>query len=64
VRTQLIRPDDVGSLYEQVLHAVLVLGELGLLRLVVPEAAVAEVRRNLTAKLPRPLRSSRRSFSP
>jgi predicted nucleic acid-binding protein len=33
-------------------HAILVLGELGLLRLVVPEAAVAEVRRNLTAKLP------------
>jgi predicted nucleic acid-binding protein len=33
-------------------HAILVLGELGLLRLVVPEAAVAEVRRNLTARLP------------
>jgi len=33
-------------------HAVLVLGELGLLRLVVSEAAVAEVRRNLAAKLP------------
>jgi hypothetical protein len=33
-------------------HAILVLGELGLLRLVVPEAAVEEVRRNLTAKLP------------
>jgi predicted nucleic acid-binding protein len=33
-------------------HAVLVLGELGLLRLVLPEAAVAEVRRNLAAKLP------------
>jgi predicted nucleic acid-binding protein len=33
-------------------HAILVLGELGLLRLVLPEVAVAEVRRNLTAKLP------------
>ncbi len=33
-------------------HAILVLGELGLLRLVLPEAAVAEVRRNLAAKLP------------
>ena len=33
-------------------HAILVLGELGLLRLVLPEAAVAEVRRNLTNKLP------------
>jgi uncharacterized protein len=33
-------------------HAVLVLGELGLLRLVLPEFAVAEVRRNLAAKLP------------
>ena len=33
-------------------HAVLVLGEVGLLRLVLPEAAVAEVRRNLAAKLP------------
>jgi predicted nucleic acid-binding protein len=33
-------------------HAILVLGELGLLRLVLPEAAVAEVRRNLVAKLP------------
>jgi predicted nucleic acid-binding protein len=33
-------------------HAVLVLGELGLLRLVLPEAAVTEVRRNLAAKLP------------
>ena len=32
-------------------HAVLVLGELGLLRLVLPEAAVVEVRRNLAAKL-------------
>ena len=33
-------------------HAILVLGELGLLRLVLPEAAVAEVRLNLAAKLP------------
>ncbi len=33
-------------------HAILVLGELGLLRLLLPEAAVAEVRRNLAAKLP------------
>ena len=33
-------------------HAILVLAELGLLRLVLPEAAVAEVRRNLAAKLP------------
>jgi predicted nucleic acid-binding protein len=33
-------------------HAILVLGELGLLRLVLPEAAVAEVRRNLASKLP------------
>jgi predicted nucleic acid-binding protein len=33
-------------------HAILVLGELGLLRLVVPELAVDEVRRNLAAKLP------------
>ena len=33
-------------------HAILVLGELGLLRLVLPEAAVAEVTRNLAAKLP------------
>ena len=33
-------------------HAILVLGELGLLHLVLPEAAVEEVRRNLTAKLP------------
>jgi hypothetical protein len=30
----------------------MVLGELGLVRLVLPEAAVAEVRRNLAAKLP------------
>ena len=33
-------------------HAILVLGELDLLRLVLPEAGVAEVRRNLAAKLP------------
>ena len=33
-------------------HAILILGELGLLRLVLPEAAVDEVRRNLAAKLP------------
>jgi predicted nucleic acid-binding protein len=33
-------------------HAILVLGELGLLRLVVPEAALDEVRRNLAARLP------------
>lgn len=33
-------------------HAILILGELGLLRLVLPEAAVEEVRRNLAAKLP------------
>ncbi len=33
-------------------HAILVLGEIGLLRLVLPEAAVAEVRGNLVAKLP------------
>ena len=33
-------------------HAILVLGELGLLRLVLPDAAVTEIRRNLAAKLP------------
>ncbi len=33
-------------------HAILVLGELGLLRLVLPDTAVAEVQRNLAAKLP------------
>ena len=33
-------------------HAILVFGELGLLRLVLPEAAVAEVRRNLATRLP------------
>lgn len=32
-------------------HAILVLGEIGLLALVVPEAAVDEVRRNLSARL-------------
>jgi hypothetical protein len=32
-------------------HAILVLGEVGLLRLVRPNAAVEEVRRNLAAKL-------------
>jgi predicted nucleic acid-binding protein len=32
-------------------HAILVLGEIGLLALVLPEAAVDEVRRNLSAKL-------------
>ncbi|MGH7391950.1 MAG: PIN domain-containing protein [Candidatus Rokuibacteriota bacterium] len=32
-------------------HAILVLGEVGLLGLVLPEAAVEEVRRNLSAKL-------------
>jgi len=31
-------------------HAILVLGEIGLLHLVLPEAAVEEVRRNLSAK--------------
>jgi predicted nucleic acid-binding protein len=33
-------------------HAILVLGEVGLVRLVLPEAAVDEVRRNMAAKLP------------
>jgi len=33
-------------------HAILVLGEVGLLRLVLPDAAVEEVRRNLEKKLP------------
>ena len=33
-------------------HAILVLGEVGLLRLRLPEVAVAEVRRNLAGKLP------------
>ena len=42
-------------------HAMLVLGERGLLRLVLPEATVADVRRNLAAKPPRPHHSSRSS---
>src|SRR5439155_20562042 len=33
-------------------HAILVLGEIGLLHLVLPEVAVEEVWRNLSAKLP------------
>ena len=33
-------------------HAVLMLGEIGLLRIVVPAAAIDEVRRNLQSKLP------------
>ena len=33
-------------------HAILVLGELGLLRLVLPDAAATEIRRNLAGKLP------------
>ena len=33
-------------------HAILILGEIGLLQVVLPEAAVEEVRRNLAAKLP------------
>jgi predicted nucleic acid-binding protein len=36
-------------------HAILVLGEVGLLRIVIPEAAVKEVRRNLEKKLPEAL---------
>jgi predicted nucleic acid-binding protein len=36
-------------------HAVLVLAEIGLLRAVVPEAVVSEVRRNLNEKLPEAL---------
>jgi predicted nucleic acid-binding protein len=32
-------------------HAILILGEIGLLTLVLPEAVVEEVRRNLSAKL-------------
>jgi predicted nucleic acid-binding protein len=36
-------------------HAILILGEVGLLTLVVPEAVVDEVRRNLTDKLPETL---------
>lgn len=33
-------------------HAILVLGEVGLLRVIIPEAAVDEIRRNLQRKLP------------
>jgi predicted nucleic acid-binding protein len=33
-------------------HAILILGEIGLLALVLPEAVVEEVRRNLSRKLP------------
>ena len=33
-------------------HAILILGEIGLLTLVLPEAVVEEVRRNLSRKLP------------
>jgi len=33
-------------------HAILVLGEVGLLRIVIPAAAIQEVRRNLGKKLP------------
>ena len=33
-------------------HAILVLGEVGLLRIVLPAAAIEEVRRNLGQKLP------------
>ena len=36
-------------------HAILILGEIGLLRLVLPEAAVDEVRRNLGDKVPETL---------
>jgi len=36
-------------------HAVLVLGEVGLLRTVLPEAAIEEVRRHLRRKLPEAL---------
>ena len=38
-------------------HAILVLGEVGLLRIVLPAAAVEEVRRNLGKKLPEALHS-------
>ena len=38
-------------------HALLVLGEVGLMRIEIPEAVVAEVRRNLEAKLPDALAS-------
>ena len=36
-------------------HAILVLGEVGLLRIVLPAAAIEEVRRNLGKKLPEAL---------
>lgn len=36
-------------------HAILILGEIGLLRLVLPEAVVDEVRRNLGDKVPETL---------
>lgn len=36
-------------------YALLVLGEVGLLQIVVPAAGVEEIRRNLTAKLPEAL---------
>jgi predicted nucleic acid-binding protein len=36
-------------------HAILILGEVGLLTLVLPEAVVDEARRNLTDKLPETL---------
>ena len=38
-------------------HAILVLGEVGLLRIVLPAAAIDEVRRNLEQKLPEALPS-------
>ena len=38
-------------------HAILVLGEVGLLRIVLPAAAIDEVRRNLGKKLPEALPS-------
>jgi len=38
-------------------HAILVLGEVGLLRIVLPAAAIEEVRRNLRQKLPEALRA-------
>ncbi|MHC4134755.1 MAG: PIN domain-containing protein [Planctomycetota bacterium] len=36
-------------------HAILILGEIGLMHLVLPQAAVNEVRRNLQEKLPEAL---------
>ena len=38
-------------------HAILVLGEVGLLRIVLPAAAIDEIRRNLRQKLPEALPS-------